>query len=180
MSVKASVQRNIIAAGLIALLIIAVLVVNRQRLKIRQQQQLGKINLQLIKQSRQLEEQTIKLQELDHVKSTFFANISHEFRTPLTLILNSLSDKIATVTASGDKAELEQLDVMHRNSKRLLNLINQLLDLSKLDAGQMKLSATSCDLKELLTVVHGSFFRWLTPGRSDFRCSFHRRILNAW
>ena len=58
---------------------------------------------QLISQSEQLEEQTKKLQELDQVKSTFFANISHEFRTPLTLILNSLSDRMATAKASEDK-----------------------------------------------------------------------------
>jgi len=150
-------RRNAIAAGLIALLIIAALVVSRQRLKIRQNSQLLKINGELTRQSKQLEDQTQKLKELDQVKSTFFANISHEFRTPLTLILNSLSDRMGAVNAAGDQAEQEQLQVMHRNAKRLLNLINQLLDLSKLDAGQMKLSTGNCDLRELLSMVHASF-----------------------
>lgn len=150
-------RRNTIIVGLIALLIIAGLVVSRQRLKIKKNNQLGKINEQLINQSQQLQEQTIKLRELDKVKSTFFANISHEFRTPLTLILNSLSDRIATVQGSADKQELDQLEVMFRNARRLLNLINQLLDLSKLEAGHMRLSAENCDLTELLNVVHASF-----------------------
>lgn len=150
-------RRNAVGAGLAALLIIAALVVSRQRLKIRQNNQLININAELTKQSQQLEEQTKKLKELDEVKSTFFANISHEFRTPLTLILNSLSDRMATVKATGDKNEQEQLEVMQRNAKRLLNLINQLLDLSKLDAGHMKLSPANVNLTELLTVVYSSF-----------------------
>lgn len=150
-------RRNTIIAGLVAMLIIAALIVSRQRLKIRKNNQLGKINHQLVSQSKQLQEQADKLRELDKVKSTFFANISHEFRTPLTLILNSLSDRISAVQSSADKGELEQLEVMFRNARRLLNLINQLLDLSKLEAGHMKLSTENCDLAEILKVVHGSF-----------------------
>lgn len=150
-------RRNMLAAGLIALLIIAALVVSRQRLKIRQHQQLKVINARLIEQSRQLEEQTHKLRELDHVKSTFFANISHEFRTPLTLILNSLSDRISQAKSAKDADGQEPLEVMYRNAKRLLQLINQLLDLSKLDAGHMKLSPQPCDLGKLLSIVHASF-----------------------
>ena len=130
---------------------------SRQRLKIRQNNQLISINAELTRQSNQLKEQAQKLKELDQVKSTFFANISHEFRTPLTLILNSLSDRMGTVKAAGDNAELDQLQVMHRNAKRLLNLINQLLDLSKLDAGHMKLSPANCDLNEMLGMIHASF-----------------------
>lgn len=150
-------RRNTIAAGLIALLIIAALIVSRQRLKIKQNNQLININAELTRQSQQLEAQTKKLKELDQLKSTFFANISHEFRTPLTLILNSLSDRIASVKTTQDKEEQEQLQVMQRNAKRLLNLINQLLDLSKLDAGHMKLLPENIDLNELLSVVHASF-----------------------
>ena len=150
-------KRNTIIAGLMALLIIAGLIVSRQRLRIQKDVELGKINEQLVAQAEQLKEQTIRLKELDKVKSTFFANISHEFRTPLTLILNSLSDRISNVKASEDKSELEQLEVMLRNARRLLNLINQLLDLSKLESGHMKLSAENCNLNDLLKVVHNSF-----------------------
>ncbi|RYZ18866.1 MAG: hybrid sensor histidine kinase/response regulator, partial [Sphingobacteriales bacterium] len=94
---------------------------------------------------------------MDKVKSAFFANISHEFRTPLTLILNSLSDKMANVKSGSSQDELQQFEVMHRNAKRLLNLINQLLDLSKLDAREMKLNPENIDLVKLLNVIHASF-----------------------
>ena len=150
-------RRNTVFAGLIALLIIATLIVSRQRLKIRQSNELVGINAQLTNQSKQLEEQTEKLREIDKMKSTFFANISHEFRTPLTLILNSLSDKIENVKSAGKEEDLLQFELMHRNARRLLNLINQLLDLSKLDAKEMKLYEENIDLVKLLNVIHASF-----------------------
>jgi signal transduction histidine kinase/YesN/AraC family two-component response regulator len=164
-------RRNAMAAGLIALLIIAALVVSRQRLKIKQNSQLVNINAELTKQSQQLEEQAKKLKELDQAKSTFFANISHEFRTPLTLILNSLSDRMATVKGFDDKNEQQQLQVMHRNAKRLLNLVNQLLDLSKLEGRQMKLSPANVNLTELLTVTHVSFSSLSSSRDIDFSLS---------
>lgn len=150
-------RRNAIAAGLIALLIIAILIVSSQRLRIRKNNQLESINMQLLSQSAQLQEQTKKLRELDQVKSTFFANISHEFRTPLTLILNSLSDRISAVKSTNDAVELHQLEIMSRNGRRLLNLINQLLDLSKLESGHLKLITVNCDFNHLMEIVHASF-----------------------
>lgn len=146
-------RRNAILAGLIALLIIAGLIVSRQRLKLKQNNQLLEINARLTQQSNTLADQAEKLRDLDKVKSTFFANISHEFRTPLTLILNGLSDKIN----SAEPGDLPRFEMMQRNAKRLLNLINQLLDLSRLDAREMKLTRENCDLIQLLQVTHASF-----------------------
>jgi len=82
--------------------------------------------------------QAQKLQELDHMKSRFFANISHEFRTPLTLILGPVEQ----IRAGQFRDNLnEACDMMLRNGQRLLRLINQLLDLAKLEAGSMALHA---------------------------------------
>jgi signal transduction histidine kinase/CheY-like chemotaxis protein/Tfp pilus assembly protein PilF len=150
-----SFRRNAMAVGLLALLVIAGLIVSRQRLKIKQQAELVAINQALKQQSLLLEEQAAKLRETDQLKSAFFANISHEFRTPLTLILNGLSDKMRHTKTYDD--ERDDLSIMYRNAKRLLNLINQLLDLSKLDSGHMKLSLSNVNLDELLNMVSASF-----------------------
>jgi len=72
-----------------------------------------------------------KLQEVDHLKSHFFANISHEFRKPLTLIKGPLKQLLNGEFAGNVK---ETYKMMLRNSERLLNLINQILDLSKLES----------------------------------------------
>jgi len=95
-----------------------------------------------------------KLQEVDKLKSRFFANISHEFRTPLTLIVgltNKLSRKNSDVEAKKDH------NVIRKNADRLLQLINQLLELSKLEAGSTKIRASKTDLIKFLRRVLSSF-----------------------
>nr|MBI1232124.1 response regulator [Cytophagales bacterium] len=96
-----------------------------------------------------------KMQEIDHLKSRFFANISHEFRTPLTLILGPLEKFISqTLPQNPDRALFQ---MMQRNGKKLLHLINQLLDLSKIESGDMKLVLKPTDLNTFLEGVLLSF-----------------------
>lgn len=83
------------------------------------------------------EKETAQLKELDDMKSRFFSNITHEFRTPLTLILGPAEQLKTTIT---DKVKQTSLaDTIVRNAKQLLVLINRLMDLSKLEAKAMKL-----------------------------------------
>jgi signal transduction histidine kinase/DNA-binding response OmpR family regulator len=79
---------------------------------------------------------TQKLKELDELKSRFFANISHEFRTPLTLIKSPLQLLQQNETSEEDKKSLSLID---KNANRMLTLVDQLLELSKLDSGNLKL-----------------------------------------
>lgn len=95
-----------------------------------------------------------KLRDLNAVKSTFFANISHEFRTPLTLIVSPL-EQMMNGSFQGDFQKYYR--IMHRNGKRLLDLVNQLLDLSKLESGKLKLQVAENDLGRFVSAIAYSF-----------------------
>jgi len=95
-----------------------------------------------------------QLQELDRMKSRFFANISHEFRTPMTLILGPLEKWLSRVT---DEEIRHDISMMQRNVHRLQRLINQLLDLSRLEAGKMELHPTTLDVQRLVERCFQSF-----------------------
>jgi two-component system, sensor histidine kinase ChiS len=97
---------------------------------------------------------TDSLRNLDQLKSQFFANISHEFRTPLTLILGQIE---SVMTSGIDIKEKVKLQIANRNAKRLLTLINELLDLSKLEAGSMELAATHQNIVSFLKSLFYSF-----------------------
>ena len=125
-------------------------------------------NLQLQKKTAQLEEQSEKLKELDKVKSRFFANISHEFRTPLTLIMGPLEQ---IISKTENKEQEKQLNLMLRNSQRLLSLINQLLELSKFDSGQMQLQAGQQSIISFLKGIVASFEPVTTKNELDL--TFH-------
>ncbi len=121
-------------------------------------------NDQLEKQTLQLLGQSEKLKEMDKVKSRFFANISHEFRTPLTLIMSPLEQMLS---GTQSKKQKEKLRVMVRNSQRLLTLINQLLDLSRFDSGKMKLQAACQNIVPFLKGTLASFHMLARQNKLD-------------
>jgi len=98
--------------------------------------------------------ETVSLIKLDQLKSHFFANISHEFRTPLTLILGQVESVMSSNIETKEKGKLQ---VANRNARRLLTLINQLLDLSKLEAGSMELQAEQHNIISFLKSLLYSF-----------------------
>ncbi len=94
------------------------------------------------------------LAEVDRIKSRFFANISHEFRTPLTLILGPIERIRSEVQTDSVQ---KSLTLMQRSAHSLLRLVNQLLDLSKLEAGAMKLRASCINIVPLVRGLAYSF-----------------------
>ena len=85
-----------------------------------------------------LRDTNLKLAEVDIAKTAFFNNISHEFRTPLALILGTLEDELSGSNKALPAQTRMQLKVAHRNSLRLLKLVNSLLDFSRIEAGRMQ------------------------------------------
>ncbi len=97
-----------------------------------------------------LEESNRKLVELDQMKSRFFANISHELRTPLTLLIGPLETLQQTKTFSQDEEAKSTLKIMYGNAMRLLKLINDLLDLVKLESGRIEVKKEPVEVESFL------------------------------
>ena len=93
----------------------------------------------LVVEKQKTEEQAQRLLEMDATKNRFFANVSHEFRTPLTLVTGLLEDLLAGAQGPLAPALQEQHRRILRSARRLLRLVNQLLDLAKLESGRMEL-----------------------------------------
>lgn len=106
-------------------------------------------------QFRNRQKTTRKLQELDTAKSTFFANISHEFRTPLTLINGPIEDQLASENLS--QSERKNLASALRNTQRLKDLVDQLLALAKLESKNLKLNIQSGNLPDFITAQAEAF-----------------------
>ena len=143
----------------------------------RTNQQLEAQTEELQEQSEELQSQTEELQsaaselkiknieleaQKDHVesanklKSEFLSNMSHELRTPLNSIITLSKILLEQVSAKIDKDEYNYLEIVERNGVRLLNLINDILDLSKLEAGKMDVFPEKISIKELLKIVRDS------------------------
>ncbi|MEM6380379.1 MAG: ATP-binding protein, partial [Bacteroidota bacterium] len=93
--------------------------------------------------------EAVKLRELDQLKTRLYTNITHEFRTPLTVIMG-MTNNI--------KGHSKEKQLINRNSKNLLRLVNQLLDLAKLDAGTLKTNKVQADIVSYLQYISESFY----------------------
>jgi len=106
--------------------------------------------LQLEETTAQLQESNVKLKSLDELKTQFFANVNHELRTPLTLILAPLKAVLEGRMGKLSPTLKDTLETMQRNGYKLLKLINNLLDLSKLEEGKMRLKVKAVDLVDFI------------------------------
>jgi signal transduction histidine kinase/CheY-like chemotaxis protein/AraC-like DNA-binding protein len=127
-------------------------------------------------QANQLRIQAEKLQDLDKAKSRFFANISHEFRTPLTLIKNPIEH---LEQHSDQSLSTETVKMIRRNANRLLQMVNQLLDLSKIDEGSLKLILTEGDIFKCLRAATSSFNSHAAQRNIDYKVQIPHEVLWA-
>lgn len=100
-------------------------------------------------------QETERLKKLDEFKTKLYTNISHEFRTPLTLIMGPIQKQLQKQNLSHE--DESELSMVQESSKRLLNLVNQMLDLSKLETGNLKLSVSRGNLTLLLKQLATAF-----------------------
>lgn len=131
---------------------------------------------QIVKErTREVALQAEELRELDQVKSQFFANISHEFRTPLTLVLGPLENRLQ----QKEQPKLHELQIMHRNAKRLERLINQLLDLSRIESGKLQLQPQNGDIIAFLKALSSSFSSHAEQRDIEFQLNFPKEGLDC-
>jgi signal transduction histidine kinase/DNA-binding response OmpR family regulator len=138
------IWQSVLIGGLVMVVVSGFFIYKLQRSRIQKTKKLVEIQHLL----------NIKLKEVDKLKTRFFANISHEFRTPLTLILAPLENELRRKISGEGR---ESLLIVKRNANRLLELVNQLLDLSKLESGKMELRIKQGDLKQFFFVLAASF-----------------------
>jgi signal transduction histidine kinase/ligand-binding sensor domain-containing protein/DNA-binding response OmpR family regulator len=124
--------------------------------------------------------ETQKRHEVDQLKIRFFSNISHEFRTPLTLILGPLEKLLGYAGEMPVNDRKFQYQIMQRNAQRLLRLINQLLDFQKLDSGEMKLQFAEHDLLTFIRGIMASFASLSERKEIKFQLASEREHLNLW
>ncbi len=117
------------------------------------------------KEQRRAEE----LAQIDRAKTAFFSNVSHEFRTPLTLILGPLDDALADADEVLGPVQRGRIGVTHRNSLRLLKLVNSLLDFSRIEAGRVQANYAPLDLARLTADLTGVFESAMQKGGLEYR-----------
>jgi signal transduction histidine kinase len=111
------------------------------------------------------------LAEIDRAKTTFFSNVSHEFRTPLTLMLGPTEDLLSGTYGALPAAQRDQVELLHRNALRLLKLVNALLDFSRIEAGRVEAVFEPTDLTQLTIDLASAFRSAIERARLQFEVS---------
>ncbi|MGM0530562.1 MAG: hybrid sensor histidine kinase/response regulator transcription factor [Bacteroidota bacterium] len=152
-----------ISLVLLALVIVLIILLFRSyRIKMqvnrdlkKQKEEIEKQNREIKHQQQQLIKMNTQLEQATQMKLRFFTNISHEFRTPLTLIIGPLQKIVEDKKFSIQ--DRKRFAMMHRNAIRLLRLINQLMDLRKIESGKLQLQAGYYDISSFLTEIKSNF-----------------------
>jgi signal transduction histidine kinase/DNA-binding response OmpR family regulator/streptogramin lyase len=146
--------------------------VESQNLELEKQKQ------EILRQRDQVEEMTKKVHEADQMKLRFFTNISHEFRTPLTLILGPIEKLLNSGNIQQDIHH--QLTLIHRNTLRLLRLVNEIMDFRKIETGRMKLRVTKNDMAGFVHDIYFSFNDLAKRNQINYIFKCRHKDINGW
>lgn len=155
---RVATQRIVLYGGLIILLLIVgllIVVYKSLRSKNRLNRELSRQKEQLEEQRDQLIELSHQLEEATHAKLVFFTNISHDFRTPLTLVADPVEQLLADPSLEGDRRRM--LLLVQRNVQILLRLVNQILDFRRYETGKMEFTPVPLDLLQCFVEWNDSF-----------------------
>jgi signal transduction histidine kinase len=133
---------------------------------------------ELRRKNYQLEQQNLAIAEANRLKSEFVSIVSHELRTPLTSIQGYAELLLEDTQITGE--ERESLSIVKKNAERLLGLINDLLDLSRMEAGRLDLHRTNLDLARLIPEVAGSLRPLIEAKRQRLRLDLGEALPAVW
>jgi signal transduction histidine kinase/DNA-binding response OmpR family regulator len=134
----------------------------------------------IVRKNEVLQQQKAELEELDHIKSRFFANISHELRTPLTLISSPLQRLLSQNQAELQPTTIETLHLMERNTRQLKSLVNNILDLSKLEADAIELQEEPVKITHLLKRIFSNFDSFAQHLGIDYTVTISEELAATW
>jgi signal transduction histidine kinase/DNA-binding response OmpR family regulator/ABC-type xylose transport system substrate-binding protein len=152
--------------SLFLVILLAILLLRAFRNKLRDNSKLEQQKKEIIRQNSELMRISSELEDASRAKLVFFTNISHEFRTPLTLIIGPLENILENAKLTQE--DQHQLKLMLRNAHRLLRLINQLMDLRKIDNDKMRLQAGLNDLVLFISEVKEAFNEMAAKKKIEF------------
>ncbi|MBA7521835.1 Sensor histidine kinase RcsC [subsurface metagenome] len=121
-----------------------------------------------------------KVEEIAQIKLRFFTNISHEFRTPLTLITTPLEKLITKNSELSDEERLSKYSIIKQNADIMLRLINQLMDFRRLDQEKMKLNAEASELNQFVQKICNSFESWADQKNISFHFDTTNKEIKLW
>ena len=131
----------------------------------------------MVKQNKELEVALEKAKESDQMKSAFLANMSHEIRTPLNAIVGFSNLMNTDIELSKEERE-NFTELINTNSDLLLNLINDILDLSRIESGRMSFSFQQYSLNELISTIYQTF-QVLMPENVELRMQIPEKSISS-
>jgi signal transduction histidine kinase/DNA-binding response OmpR family regulator len=134
-------------------------------------------NEEILDQKNKIEEISAKAQAANEAKVNFFTNISHEFKTPLTLILAPLEEMLAK---SKNSPQTQNLNLIHKNVIRLLRLVNQLIDFRKIEVDKMRIKASENDIIPFISDIIQAYKSIAHKRNIDLRMFTKERELKVW